>query len=779
MFAGIFLGMETQRTKKRQTLIRLLKTMILFLIVALICAAAFGTAYLFGFDITSRLDPSQIYNVEQSTIVYDASGSEVAVVHGLENRIWVPLSSIPEHVRNAFIAAEDVRFYSHSGVDVKRIFGALLKDIQTGQLVEGASTITQQLIKNSLLNNKKVFSRKIEEALLAMELERRYSKDQILEMYLNFVFFGANAYGIEAASRTYFGKSVSDLTLDEGALLAGVLKSTAHYAPNVNPEDSVARRNTVLTLMAENGFISQEEAMQAKTVPLKLAKEDNDKAYGFYLDAALQSAAQILGITYEQLVSGGFHVYTAMDKNMQAALETAYADNTLFPQNAADGTKVQSAFVCMDPKSGHVIAIMGARSYEVQRGLNRAIQSKRQPGSSIKPLLVYAPALQSRTYSPATIINDQPKSFGNYTPKNSSNKYYGNVTVRQALVNSLNIPAVEVLSNTGIPYAKSFASSLGIPFSAGDNGLSLALGGFESGVTPLDLCTGYTALASMGISHTPAFVTSITDVSGTVLYTAKDEPKRVMSEQTAFIVTDMLSDVVKEGTGKSLYMKDIPLSGKTGTNAFDDKSNRDVWMAAYNADLCAVVWMGFDKTDSTHSMPAGTTGGSYPAKLLKSIIGTYYKGKTAPAYTAPEGVDKVRLDRTALINGEEKAAASYLLDKDVVEEYLYSDEAAFVQNTSVSCLVYGFRVQLNASGLPVLSFYSSSNIGKFQILRKGENENESVIATIDGEDLITYEDAQALTLHGYTYSVQPIDDNGQKLGDQSAKLYVFVSKPMQ
>ncbi len=760
-------------------MIRLLKTTILFLIVALICAAAFGTAYLFGFDITSRLDPSQIYNVEQSTIVYDRNGKEVSVVHGLENRIWIPLSSIPEHVRNAFIAAEDVRFYSHSGIDIKRIFGALIKDIQTGQLAEGASTITQQLIKNSLLNNKKVFSRKIEEALLAMELERRYSKDQILEMYLNYVFFGANAYGIEAASRTYFGKSASALTLDEGALLAGILKSTAHYAPNVNPDDSVSRRNTVLTLMAENGFITQEQALEAKSVPLKLASDASDKAYGFYLDAALQSAADILGITYEQLVSGGYRVYTAMDKNMQTALETAYADNTLFPQNAADGTKVQSAFVCMDPKTGYVMAIMGARSYEVQRGLNRAIQSKRQPGSVIKPLLVYAPALQSRTYSPAAIVKDEPKSFGQYMPKNVSDKYYGNVSIRQALVDSLNVPAVEVLSNTGVAYAKSFASSLGIPFGAGDNGLSLALGGFESGVTPLDLCTGYSALASMGVAHTPTFVTAIADVTGTVLYQSKDEPKRVMSEQTAFIVTDMLSDVIKEGTGKNLYIKDIPLSGKTGTNGYDSKSNRDIWMAAYNADLCAIVWMGFDKTDSAHCLPSSATGGSFPAKLLKSVITTYYSGKTAPTYTAPEGVDKVRLDKAALIGGEEKAAASYLLDKDVVEEYLYSDEAALVQNTSVSCLVYGFKVQLNESGKPVLSFYSSSNIGKFQILRKGENDAESVIATVDGEDLITFEDAQAQALRGYTYSIQPIDESGQKLGDRSVKLYVFVSKPLQ
>ncbi len=766
--------MDKQTTKKRQRIIRLLKTSILFLIVALVCAIAFGTAYIFGFDITSRLDPSQIYNSQQSTLVYDRTGTEIAVVHGLENRIWVPLSAIPVHVRNAFIAAEDVRFYSHSGIDIKRILGALVNDIKAGQLVEGASTITQQLIKNSLLNSKKVFSRKIEEALLAMELERRYSKDQILEMYLNYVYFGSNAYGIEAATRTFFNKPASELTLDEGAMLAGILKSTAHYAPNSNPEEAKGRRNVILGLMAEYGFISQEQAAQAKEVALKLSMQPAGDPYGFYLDAAMESAADILGITFEQLVSSGFRVYTSMDVKMQTLLEQAYRDQTLFPANAEDGTRVQSSSICIDPKTGYIMALMGARSYEVQRGLNRALKSKRQPGSVIKPLLVYAPALQSRTYSPVSVLKDEPKTFGQYTPKNVGDTYHGIVTMRQALVQSLNVPAVEILFNTGINSAKSFASSLGIKFGPGDNGLSIALGGFETGVTPLELCTGYSALASMGISHTPSFVTSIADTKGNVLYQAKDASKRVMSQETAFIVSDMLCDVVKSGTGKNLYMKDIQLCGKTGTNGNSNGTNRDIWMAAYNADLCAVVWMGFDKTDSAHSLPANATGGSYPAKLLKAVIAPYYKDKTAPQYSPPAGVRSVKLDRTALIGGEIKQAASYLLDKDIIEEYLYTDQDALVQNNALSCLVYGFKVKLNDSGRPVLSFYASSDIAKFQILRVSEGESEKVIANVDGEDAISFEDSQTQHLHGYTYSVQPVDENGQKMGASSAKLYIYV-----
>ncbi len=772
--------MENSDFTNRQRIIRVLKTAMLFLTVALICAVAFGTAYFLGFDITSRLDPQKIYNVEQSTLIYDCNGVEIANVHGLENRIWVPLSDVPEVVQKAFVAAEDVRFYSHSGIDIKRIFGALVNDIKAGKLVEGASTITQQLIKNSLLDSKKVFSRKIEEALLALELERRYTKDEILEMYLNYIYFGANAYGIEAASQTYFSKPASQLTLDEGALLAGILKSTARYAPHNNPDASVARRNTVLNLMAEYTFITNEQAQQAKSKPLALSLSPSNDSYGFYLDAALDEASDILGISYEEVVTSGYRIYTAMDTNLQSILEEAFKQDSLFPANAADGSVAQAAFVCIDPDTGYIMAIMGGRQYEVKRGLNRALNSRRQPGSAIKPVMVYAPALQSRAYSPISVIIDEPKSFNNYTPSNFNDKYMGAVTMREALVKSLNVPAVEILLNTGIPNAKSFASSVGIPFGNNDMGLSLALGGFETGVTPLELCAAYGAFASLGMYRTPTLVTCIQDCMGNILYQSSQEATRVLNEDTAFILADMLRDVVEEGTGHNLYMEDIALSGKTGTNGYGSIGNRDIWMAAFNADLCAVVWMGFDKTDNDHFLPSAATGGTYPAKLLKSVISAYYQDQSAPHYTTPDSVEILRLDKAALLSGDVRIAAGYLLDSDVVEEYLFSDLAAEIknENNALQCLVYDLTVDLNALGEPVISFSSSSNIASYEILRICQDEAQQIIAKLPGDDRMTYVDKDAQTNKGYTYSVQPVDASSHELGQRSDQVYVYVTKPL-
>ena len=267
---------QEKNPASRRTTIKTLKTTLLFLLVGLLCLGAFATSYLFSLDLSQKLDPQKIYGVAQSTLVYDNDGAVVANIHGLEDRVWVPLSDIPAHVQQAIISAEDVRFYSHNGVDIKRIFGALWQDIKSGSLDQGASTLTQQLIKNSMLTREKTWSRKIEEAFLSIELERRYTKDEILEMYLNYNYFGAGAYGIEAAAQTYFGIPASELTLDQGALLAGILKSSANYAPHLNPEKSVERRNLVLSLMEKYGYITADQCAQAQAVPLTLhMKEDN------------------------------------------------------------------------------------------------------------------------------------------------------------------------------------------------------------------------------------------------------------------------------------------------------------------------------------------------------------------------------------------------------------------------------------------------------------------------------------------------------------------------
>ena len=308
------------------------------------------------------LDLEKLTQLNQTSIIYDADGKRAGSLYGSENRVYVPLESIPLHVRQAFIAAEDQRFYEHHGVDVVRMFGALWHDLRTLSLEQGASTITQQLIKLTHLSGEKTLSRKAQEAILALQLERRMEKDDILERYLNVVYFGRGAYGIEAAANAYFQKSAKELTLAEGALLAGVIKSPSNYAPHLAPENAVERRDLILGEMAECGFISPAEAEKAQKEPLVLQLSEESAQFGWYLDAAATEAQEILGITRDELLSGGYAIYTALDAEAQAAAEDLFENGANFPDPAADGTPAQAALVAENVDSGEIIALVGGRT---------------------------------------------------------------------------------------------------------------------------------------------------------------------------------------------------------------------------------------------------------------------------------------------------------------------------------------------------------------------------------------------------------------------------------
>ncbi len=766
--------MKHALSSKRPKAISILKTTILFLLVALICLGSFSISTLLGMDVAARLDPSKIYGADQSTLVFDAQGTEIANIHGLENRIWIPLSQVPKQVQEAFISAEDVRFYSHSGVDIKRIFGALIQDIKAGSLEQGASTITQQLIKNSMLHRKKTWSRKIEEALLAIELERRYSKDEILEMYLNYNYFGAGAYGIEAAAQTYFSKSASELSVAEGASLAAILKSPTNYAPHLHPENNEKRRNTILSLMHDYGYLDESAMTAAQQTPLELhMQEEEDTTYGWYTDAALEQAADLLQISYEELTQGGYRIHTAMDAALQKECEDAFADASLFPADAADGTQAQAAAVMMDPQTGRVLALIGGRSYTAKRGFNRALDMKRQPGSTIKPLLVYAPVLQNKKFVAASLFIDEPTAFGDYEPRNSGDKYYGEVTLRTSAVRSLNIPTIKMLEAAGIEECKAFAQSIGIPFSQADQGLSLALGGFDQGISPLELCRGYAMLAAGGTVCEPSIVTAIYNASGQLLYQASSNKKRVMSKENAYILNDILTQVITEGTGKALSLSNVPLAGKTGTNAYGETGIRDAWMAAYNQEIAAVVWMGFDETDDAHVLSSNVQGGGAPAKVLRSIFSAHYKDRTGPSFVQPDTVVRVRLQKTQLQQGILQIAEEN--DSDVVEDLLPIEQLP-TQNLgqNAQCAVYHFTILQQTQGHPQIRFSATSSAAQYAIMRQGEDGTVQQLSVLPYAPVMTYTDTAALPGMGYTYWIQPVDTSGQASGPASQKLFHSV-----
>ena len=771
------------RAERRQNNIRMdyigfFKKALLYLIVLQISVLGFGISYVLGMDLKDKLDPSKIYDVDMSAVIYDNRDNKISSIYGTENRTWVSIQDIPQNVRYAFVAAEDARFYSHSGVDIVRIFGAFWEDIKTGALEQGASTITQQLIKNTHLTREKTFSRKIEEALLALELERRYSKDEILEMYLNYNYFGAGAYGIQAAAQTYFSKNAAELTLYEAASIAAILKSSVYYAPHLHLENNKSRRDIILTLMADYGFISSEESESAKTYDLVLNMNTNALKHGWYIDAAASEAANLLGISVDELIKGGYKIYTEMDESIQQLCEDAFDQTQLFPDNNQDGTVPQAALVIIDSKTKGVRAIIGGRSYNTRRGYDRAQSLRRQPGSAIKPVLVYAPALHSAKFLPASMFDDSPKSFGNYTPSNYKDLYYGEVTMRQAITDSLNIPAVEILNTVGLDYAKEYAESMGIVFDESDNGLALALGGFKNGVSPLMLCTGYATIASGGEYQQERFIRKIESWNGELLYQAQQQPTRVMSEDTAFILTDMLNDVITDGTGKRLYMQDIPLAGKTGTNGYNGIGNRDAWIAAYNIDYSAVVWMGYDTTDDEHYLPSACSGGSYPALLLKYVFQGIYKDTQAPDFICPVTVQKIKLNKASLEQGKIKEAADYALPDDYIEDYVPGYVAkAMVPVLDVNCAVYDFAIESDYQGKPVITFIPSSSVASYAIMRSNGLGKADQIGLIHSANKAYWTDETAAFGSLYAYYIQPLDPvTGQLKGNPTKKiLYIPVN----
>ncbi len=625
-----------------------------------------GAVWLFSQDAWHALDLEKIYTYEETLLIKDRDGTVVSRLYGSENRVSVNASALPEHVKNAFLAAEDARFYSHPGFDLIRIAGAALHDIRAGSYVEGASTVTQQLIKLTHLSAVKTLDRKVDEAILSYRLEQLLTKDEILTCYLNRVYFGGGYYGIEAAAEGYFGVPAEELTVAQSALLAGVLKSPATYAPHLRPEASIGRRGVILDLMVEYGMIDAETAANAKAEPLGLCADEQKQKHNSYIDLVLTEARGILGCDLNTLLTRGYTIETAMDRNAQQIAEKAFQNDAFFPMYGNESA--EGALVLIDAKSGGVSAIVGGRDSETALGFNRATRILRQPGSAIKPILVYAPALEAG-YTAASMLLDDATDFGNYTPKNANGRYAGWITMREAVTRSLNLPAVSLFRTLGVANCKSFASRFGILFDARDDSLTLALGGFTYGVSPYRLCGAYAALAAGGVYRAPYVITRITDRAGTELYRHIPEQTRVLSEENTFILTSLLTSVAKEGTASMLSELSIPLAAKTGTVG-DETGNRDVWLACYNPDYAAVVWMGFDDARGGRCLPNDSGGGTYPAMLLSAVFSSLYADRDAPDFSIPEHVVSVPLDETTLKNEHVAVMASGLTPVDrIVYEY--------------------------------------------------------------------------------------------------------------
>ena len=565
------------------------------------------------------------------------------------NKNYVKISLIPQQAIDAFLSIEDKNFYSHSGVNYKRIAKAFLSNIKSRKLKEGASTSTQQLVKNTLLSSEKTIERKIKEIALARKIENKYSKDEILEKYLNVIYFGNNCYGIENASKYYFSKDVKDISIAQSALLAGIIKSPAKYSPLKNSENCLKRRNLVLSEMYKDGKITSEQYTLAKNSDLELNVSTQTKnKLNSYSQASIDEAEEILHLPARQIALKGYKIYTYQDSEKQSALNNAFASQNL--------TSDYGGIVIDNEKLG-ITAYLGKSNYKV-------LEALRQPGSTIKPILVYAPALDKDIIYPCTQILDEKTVIAQYSPKNVGGVYHGYVSASDALAKSINIPAVKILSYVGIENAKDYAESMGIEFDNMDDSYALALGGMTYGVNLKQLTNAYSTFANNGEYGEAHFVSFITDKNGKLVYVNHPQGKKVMREDSAYLLTDMLTKCVKNGTARKLNEFDN-IASKTGTvGKSGSNQNLDAWNVSYTKAQTVGVWTG--NLDNT---PIDYAGGNQPTNVVKA----YFENvKDTSQFVRPSSIVEKAIDSTELNENHRIVLANDFLPQKYTQTEIFS-----------------------------------------------------------------------------------------------------------
>ncbi|NWF92355.1 MAG: PBP1A family penicillin-binding protein [Syntrophaceae bacterium] len=574
---------------------------------------------------------------------------EIIAEFFLEKREVVSLDRIPHHLIRAFVAGEDARFFQHKGLDYVAIVRALLKNIFTGEIVQGGSTITQQVVKSLLLSSEKSFPRKIREALLAFKIEKYLSKEEILYLYLNQIYLGHGCYGVAAAAEDYFGKAIEEVNLAEAALLAGLPQAPGKYSPYNHPEQARRRQIYVLNRMVEEGLISHDEYMKALQSPLKTKGKQNPSVENssHFVEHVRRYVEEKYG--KEALYKNGLQVYTTIETDLQkvaqaailAGLEEIEKRQKYPPSDKS--SSLQGALVCFDLETGYVKAMVGGRDFRKSQ-FNRATQARRQTGSAFKPI-VYASALD-KGYHPASLIVDSPVIFEwedrKWKPKNFEEKFFGPTTLRNGLTHSINIVTVKIAQDIGMDYIKDYARKLGIS-SPLQNDLSMALG--SSGVSLYELTKAYAVFANQGNSFKPIFVKKILDRDGNLLEenlplshpgSSRNE-ERVISPQTAYIMTNLLQGVVQHGTGWRAKALGRPIAAKTGTtNQF-----LDAWFIGYTPDLIAGVWVGFDEE---RSLGENETGSRAASPIWVNFMSKILKERPIREFPVPEGIEFVRVD---------------------------------------------------------------------------------------------------------------------------------------
>ncbi|WP_433748573.1 transglycosylase domain-containing protein [Falsibacillus pallidus] len=573
--------------------------------------------------------------LSQSTIIYDKDGDEASKVTANRTE-GVEINDIPDQVKNAVVAIEDHRFYEHGGFDLQGMARAFVGNLFAGHVVAGGSTITQQLTKNALLSPERTYKRKIQELFLAAEIEKHYTKDEILQMYLNQIYFGHGAWGVQNASLKYFGKDIKDISISESALLAGLIKAPSSLNPYENYDGAIARRNVVLGQMKKYNMITEKEYEEAKSEKIALKDKGGDPLkgkYPYYVDAVINEAIKKYGLTQDDILTKGYKIYTTMDQNIQTALEKVYNRDSLFPAGKSD-QMVQSSAILIDPKTGGIRGLVGGRGEHVFRGYNRATQLARQPGSTIKPLAVYTPAVEEG-YSATSPLKDEKMDFDGYQPSNYNDQYLGTVPMYKALEDSINLPAVWLLNEIGIQKGMDSVEKFGIPLTKDDRQLGLALGNINEGVSPQQMAEAFSTFPNNGKREESHLITKIVGPTDEVIMKWKKKETNVISKKVSDQMISMMLNVFETGTAANAKIPGYSLAGKTGSTQVPIENHRegtkDQWVVGFTPNLTGAVWLGYDKTDENHYLEGLSSQGVVP--LYKAVM------ESALQYVEPKEFD--------------------------------------------------------------------------------------------------------------------------------------------
>jgi len=702
---------EVTKKSRKKVFFKFLALGISLILVSILSLAAL----FFCVTINTHINTSALSSGDSTKITIVSSSLNPIPAKFSSESSKVNLSNLNKFTPQAFVSIEDKRFYKHNGIDVIRMAGAIVSNIKAGKTVQGASTISQQLAKNAFLSGEKTLERKLKEIKLAFELEKTYSKNEILEFYLNSIYFGNGCYGIEDASRFYFNKGAASLTLNESAMLAAIINAPSLYNPLTNLNKVTERKNLVLKNMLNDGAISESEYSIAANEPINISAKNNSNAYA---TSVISEACEILGENENTLANKNYTIVTFLDEQVQQNLLSNINSNAYTPLDGESRPNLIS--IVLDNETNAVIAL-GTNMRQIPANF------RREPGSVLKPLAVYAPALEYNIITPATQILDAPINIDGYTPNNSNDQFSGYVSVRESLAKSLNIPAVKIMQSTGVNKSKKVAEKFGIPFDAKDNNLALALGGMTTGVTIKEIADAYACIARGGEFSQSAFIKEIKNANGDIVYSYSPKARRAISAETAYILTDMLTSVSTSGTASRLSDLGFEVASKTGTAGISrSKNNSDAWSVSFTPSNTVVTWIG---SPSSSGMSPKINGSTYPTLLNKSTLTSLNSYRLTKGFSVPDGVSWLDIDERV----KENQHVIKLANKNLPERYK-SRELFNLKNLpeqSDLLLLDAPKISIKVNNkLPEISFDSTKGV-TYAIIREFGEKSE-IIANLSG-----------------------------------------------